>query len=191
MGNSTRVHGAIDYSVAATLAGLAATRLLPRPVRAVLGSAGTLHAGYAVPRTTPGWRATADLDAPASRAGHARRVRAVRRGAGTAGARLVARPAVRHRRGGTSGGVRQPQHAGQRAGPGLWAARPPAGFDRPAVPGVGYPPLDTLKHVAEDIFIVDSLLPGALGHLLPVRMTVVRLHGGDLLLHSRRSSPGA
>ena len=48
----------------------------------------------------------------------------------------------------------------------------------------GYPPLDTLKPVADGLFIVDSLLPGLMGRLLPVRMTVILLAGGDLLLHS-------
>ena len=49
---------------------------------------------------------------------------------------------------------------------------------------VGYPPLDTVKPVADDLFIVDGLLPGLMGRMLAVRMTVIRLSGGDLLLHS-------
>ncbi|MXP65856.1 DUF4336 domain-containing protein [Roseomonas sp. M0104] len=49
---------------------------------------------------------------------------------------------------------------------------------------VGYPPLDTPKPVAENVFIVDSLLPGPLGAVLPVRMTVIRLPDGSLLVHS-------
>ena len=49
---------------------------------------------------------------------------------------------------------------------------------------VGYLPLDTLKPVAEDIHIVDSLAPGLLSKTLPARMTVIRLPGGNLLLHS-------
>ncbi len=53
----------------------------------------------------------------------------------------------------------------------------------------GYPPLDTVKPVADDVFIVDSLLPGAIGRVLPSRMTVIRLPDG-LLLHSpTRYSP--
>jgi hypothetical protein len=46
-----------------------------------------------------------------------------------------------------------------------------------------YPPLDTLKPVAEDLWIVDS---GPLGrHMrLPLRMTVLRLRSGRLWLHS-------
>ena len=48
----------------------------------------------------------------------------------------------------------------------------------------GYPPLDTIKRVADGVFIVDSLLPGLMGRILPVRMTAIRLSGGELLLHS-------
>jgi hypothetical protein len=49
---------------------------------------------------------------------------------------------------------------------------------------VGYPPLDTPKAVADDIWIVDGapLQPG--GVTLPVRMTIVRLASGGLWLHS-------
>lgn len=47
-----------------------------------------------------------------------------------------------------------------------------------------YPPLDTPKPVAPDLWIVDSgpIHPG--GIELPVRMTIVRLKGGGLWLHS-------
>lgn len=46
-----------------------------------------------------------------------------------------------------------------------------------------YPPLDTLKPVAENLWIVDS---GPLGkHMrLPIRMTVLRLASGSLWVHS-------
>jgi hypothetical protein len=47
----------------------------------------------------------------------------------------------------------------------------------------GYPPLDTVKPVADGVWIVDSLLPGAIGRVLPARMTVIRVADG-LLLHS-------
>ena len=53
-----------------------------------------------------------------------------------------------------------------------------------------YPPLDTLKPVAENVWIVDS---GPLGSWmrLPIRMTVVRLGSGALWLHSpTRLAPG-
>lgn len=49
---------------------------------------------------------------------------------------------------------------------------------------VTYPPLDVLKPVAEGLWIVDSGPLRMLGMKLPVRMTVIRLAGGDLLLHS-------
>ncbi|MBS7700402.1 MULTISPECIES: DUF4336 domain-containing protein [unclassified Chelatococcus] len=50
---------------------------------------------------------------------------------------------------------------------------------------VTYPPLDTLKPAAEDIWIVDSGPLRVAGLIpLPVRMTVIRLAGGSLLLHS-------
>jgi hypothetical protein len=48
---------------------------------------------------------------------------------------------------------------------------------------VTYPPLDTLKPVAENLWIVDSG-PQHMGISLPVRMTVIRLAGGEMLLHS-------
>lgn len=46
-----------------------------------------------------------------------------------------------------------------------------------------YPPLDTLKPVAEGLFLVDSAISFA-GVPVPVRMTVARLAGGGLWLHS-------
>ena len=64
---------------------------------------------------------------------------------------------------------------------------PPASAPPSATPAdaatFGYPPLDTAKPVAEDVWIVDSLLPGAIGRVLPARMTVIRVADG-LLLHS-------
>jgi hypothetical protein len=47
-----------------------------------------------------------------------------------------------------------------------------------------YPPLDTLKPVADGIGMVDSGPHRMLGIPLPVRMTVVRLRSGTLWLHS-------
>nr|WP_111299430.1 DUF4336 domain-containing protein [Paracoccus saliphilus] len=49
---------------------------------------------------------------------------------------------------------------------------------------VTYPPLDTLKPVATDLWVVDSGPLRAMGIPLPVRMTVIRLQDGTLLLHS-------
>ena len=51
-------------------------------------------------------------------------------------------------------------------------------------PEVTYPPVDTLKPVAENIWIVDSGPINAMGLSLPVRMTVVRLASGAMWLHS-------
>ena len=47
-----------------------------------------------------------------------------------------------------------------------------------------YPPLDTLKPVAEGLWIVDSGPMHVGGLTLPVRMTVIRLADGSLWLHS-------
>jgi hypothetical protein len=46
-----------------------------------------------------------------------------------------------------------------------------------------YPPLDTLKPIAENLWIVDS---GPLGSVLrlPIRMTAIKLRSGKLWLHS-------
>ena len=55
---------------------------------------------------------------------------------------------------------------------------------------LGYPPFDTLKPVAEGIWIVDAEPMNVMGIALPVRMTVVRLNDGGLLLCSpTRFSP--
>ncbi len=45
---STRLHGVIDYAVAALFGGLSASRSLPLPVRGVLGATGAYHASYAL-----------------------------------------------------------------------------------------------------------------------------------------------
>jgi hypothetical protein len=49
---------------------------------------------------------------------------------------------------------------------------------------VTYPPLDVPKPVAADVWIVDSGPVVAMGLQLPVRMTIVRLAGKSLLVHS-------
>jgi hypothetical protein len=49
---------------------------------------------------------------------------------------------------------------------------------------VVYRPLDILKPVATDIYIVDSGPLYAMGLAIPVRMTVVRLTTGEVWLHS-------
>jgi hypothetical protein len=49
---------------------------------------------------------------------------------------------------------------------------------------VTYPPLDVLKPVADNVWIVDSGPQHVGGLSLPVRMTVIRLGNGDVWLHS-------
>jgi hypothetical protein len=49
---------------------------------------------------------------------------------------------------------------------------------------VTYPPLDTLKDVAPDVWIVDSGPIRPAGLALPLRMTVIRLPDGSVWLHS-------
>jgi hypothetical protein len=52
-------------------------------------------------------------------------------------------------------------------------------------PDPTYPPLDTLKPVAENVWVVDSGPLKVAGLLpMPVRMTVTRLRSGAMLLHS-------
>lgn len=47
-----------------------------------------------------------------------------------------------------------------------------------------YPPLDVLKPVGDEVWIVDSGPLHVFGLALPIRMTVLRLSSGDLWLHS-------
>ncbi|WP_339952279.1 DUF4336 domain-containing protein [uncultured Albimonas sp.] len=47
-----------------------------------------------------------------------------------------------------------------------------------------YPPLDTLKPVAEDLWVVDGRPRRARGLRLPCRMTAVRLRSGAIWLHA-------
>ena len=179
---STRLHGLIDYAVAALFGGLFASRALTPRVRTVLGAAGAYHVGYSTltdyeaglqPRIT--MRQHLALDAAG--------------GAALCGAGLLMR--------------REPEAArallvaaglAELAVAALSSTSPVSGPDQDAGPmarmldakpgQATYPPLDTPKPVDDDVFIVDSAMPGALGLLLPVRMTVIRLPNGDLLLHS-------
>ena len=54
-----------------------------------------------------------------------------------------------------------------------------------------YPPLDALKPVADNVWIVDSGPLHLMGLEIPVRMTVVRLASGDMWLHSPTRSDEA
>jgi len=49
---------------------------------------------------------------------------------------------------------------------------------------IAYTPTNTLKGVGEDIWIVDGEPISAMGLVMPLRMTVIRLGDGTLLLHS-------
>lgn len=49
---------------------------------------------------------------------------------------------------------------------------------------VSYPPLDVLKPVAENVWIIDSGPLRLMGLYMPVRMTVIRLGSGEVWLHS-------
>jgi hypothetical protein len=62
-----------------------------------------------------------------------------------------------------------------------WGRRKPGAHDRERI---GYPPFDTLKEVSENIWVVDSGPMKPAGLSLPIRMTVIRLSGGELWLHS-------
>ncbi len=48
----------------------------------------------------------------------------------------------------------------------------------------GGAPVDRPEPFADGIHIVDSVLPGVIGRVFPVRMTAIRLPDGSLLLHS-------
>ena len=48
----------------------------------------------------------------------------------------------------------------------------------------GYEPLNTLKEIGENIWIVDAPVIKFYGMPYPTRMTVMRLQNGDLMLHS-------
>ena len=182
---STRLHGMIDYTVALTLGGLAACPAVPGPVRRVLGAAGAFHAGYAVATDYEGG-ARAGISMQQHLALDALG------GAALVGAGLLMRrQSTAARAGLVAAGLAElavvsVSSCHPRSGPGTgfgavgrlldpearWAAR------------ASYPPLDVPKPVAEDVFIVDSQMSGAMGSVLPVRMTVLRLPDGGLLLHS-------
>ncbi len=182
---STRLHGVIDYAVAALFGRLSASRSLPAPVRGVLGATGAYHASYALvtdyeaglrPNLTMRQHLALDALGAAALCGAGvlmRRqpaaARALLLAAGFSELALIAFSSAAPASG-----------PGQGSGP----VSRVLGLDPASRDQVSYPPLDTPKPVAEDVFIVDSLLPGAIGKVLPARMTVVRLRSGDLLLYS-------
>ena len=180
---STRSHGMIDYGVAGLFGVLSRSAGLPGAVRSVLGSAAAYHAGYSLltdyeagVRPRIGMRAHLALDVLGGMALCAAGVamkrqppaaRALLVGAGVSEL-LVAALSERRAERGPGGGVG-------------WFGRM---LGQKSSGGVAYPPLDVPKLVADNVWIVDSVLPNALGRLVGVRMTVIRLRNGDLLLHS-------
>jgi len=187
---STRLHGLIDYGMAALLGGLSASRALPPPVSRLLGAAGAYHAGYAALTDYEGgltpalsMRQHLALDAIGGAAlvaaGLAMQrqsdaTRALLVGIGVTELVVTALSSSAPRQG-----------PGQGSGPvGRLLARNPAQHRHAAEHRTGYPPLDTPKPVADGVFVVDSLLENALGAVMGTRMTVIRLPDGSLLLHS-------
>ncbi len=181
----TRLHGAIDYAMTSLLGSLAVSGVLPRPVRRVVGTASASHGSYAALtdyeaglRPVLAMRTHLLLDAAG--------------GAALCGAALVMRRQPAGSRAlllamGTSELlVTAFSSANPVSGPGQGSG--PVGrvldLQPPSAEQVGYPPVDTPKPVADDVWVVDSLMPGPLNSALPVRMTVIRLAQGDLLLHS-------
>jgi len=160
---STRTHALIDYGVAAGLGAAALCPAFPARLRLPLGAAAAYHAGYS---------AATDYEG-----GVVRRLDMVQHlrldvlgAAALLGAGLLMR-----RRFPAEGRALVAIGVAECLVVGLSARSPGE-----ARPQMAYPPLDVLKPVAADLWVVDSVIgPGA-----PVRMTVVRLPGRELLLHS-------
>ncbi len=182
---STRSHGLIDYAVASLLGGLSTRASLAPPVRRILGAAGAGHAGYA---------AMTDYEAGLQARLTMRQHLALD---AIGGAALLGAGLFMRRQPAASRALLIALGASELVVVALSSATPLSGPGQGSGPGqrvlggdatpserAGYPPLDTLKPVAEGVYIVDSLLPGPLGMILPARMTVIRLSSGDLLLHS-------
>lgn len=187
---STRSHGLFDCATSLLLGGLAAMPVLPPRVRGVLALAGAVQVASTM---------LTDYEAGLSPVLTMREHLALEAlgGAALGGAGLLMRRQPRLARallvalGLSEIAATALSSASPLSGPGQrdWATRV---FELSVGDGsVGYPPLDTPKLVAPDVFVVDSLMPGLMGHVIAVRMTVLRLPGGDLLLHSpTRFTPG-
>ncbi|MFC7736058.1 DUF4336 domain-containing protein [Roseomonas sp. GCM10028921] len=180
---STRLHGLIDYGVAALLGGLAASRAVPPSARGPLGTAAAFHTVYSLLTDYEGgvkpalsMRQHLMLDAlgAAALVGTGLTIRraspesrALLVGFGLAELAVVALSSALPERG-----------PGQGGGP---VARLLGRDEAETEHRTGYPPLDTPKPVTEGVLVVDSLLPNA---PVSVRMTVLRMPDGGLLLHS-------
>ena len=179
---STRTHGLIDYAVGSALGMLALSSPLSTRTRRVLGAVGAFHLGYAAltdyeAGVTPGisMRQHLALDALG--------------GAAVVGAGLLMRREPRGTRtlliavGLSELAVTALSSAQPVAGPGQGSGPIGRILNPTGDTGqVGYEPLDAVKSMAEDLFVVDSVMHGVVP--LPVRMTVIRLPDGGLLLHS-------
>ena len=162
------LHGCLDYAVAALLAGTAARAPLAPQIRRSLAAASAGHASYAVAtdyqlglRPWIGMRTHLALDTVAA--------------AALIGTGLLLRRTPPAQRALLVGiGL---------AELGIVALTRPDPHDH-AHGEVAYPPLDVPKPVSSDIWIVDSELPGPIGRVVPIRMTVIRLPDRSLLLHS-------
>lgn len=165
---TTRTHGLIDWAVAALLGAGSASRALSPPVRAALGTASAYHASYsAITDYEAGGRPWLTM--------RQHLVLDALGGAALFGAGLMMRrQASADRALLMAAGLAELAVVACSEAPGAGPKRGP----------VTYPPLNTLKSVADDVFIVDSVLPGLKGKVLAARMTVIRLGNGDLLLHS-------
>lgn len=171
---SCRLHGLIDWTVAAALGGASASTALSAPVRTTLGAAAAYHASYSAMtdykaglRPWLTMRQHLLLDALGGTA------------LLTAGL-MMNRRSVKERALLVATGLSELAVVAltdPRADP---EAKPQGVTPR----GVTYPPLDTPLPVADDVFIVNSQLAGVVGKIMPARMTVIRLARGDLLLHS-------
>ncbi|MBV8592503.1 MAG: DUF4336 domain-containing protein [Acetobacteraceae bacterium] len=182
---STRLHGMIDYAVAAVFGRLALSSALPVTARATLGAAGTYHAAYSAltdyeagvyPALTMRQHLALDSVGAAALLGAGLLIRrqsarssSLLLTAGLLECMIIARSSAR-------------RCSGPRSGTGLLGRL--LAFDTTPEDQVSDPPLDTLKPVAAGLFVVDSVMHGPLGLPIPVRMTVIRLPGGELLLHS-------
>lgn len=157
----SRTHAKIDLGVWAVFVGLALWPGAPRRARATLGAAAAYHTGYSaltdyeggiVGRIGLRQHLALDLLGAAGLC-----LSGLLAGPGEGRRLLLAAAAAE-----LAVVALSEQHA--HAGP----------------PETGYAPLDVPKQVADDLWVVDSVLgPG-----LPVRMAVVRLRNGDLVLHS-------
>jgi hypothetical protein len=168
----TWLHGCIDYGVSALFGAAASSASLSPTMRRTIGAAGAYHTSYSLlteypaglrPWLTMRQHLWLDVIGGVALCGAGL---ALRREPGGQRALLIA------------AGLAELAIVGCSSAGNAEDASPPK------VASVAYPPLDTPKPIADGIFIVDSTLPGLLGKVLPVRMTVIRLPDGTLLLHS-------